>query len=151
MFDIGWSEILVIAVVAIIFVGPRELIPMLRTIGKQVGMLKKMAGEFQSQFNEALREAELDTIKKDVEKIGRLDPLRDIKDKVTKEIGDVTRKFDDREKQTAAKPAASASPAPAPAPAPEREDPMVGQGTAEAQGQVAPPTEDRQGKAEASS
>ena len=145
MFDIGWSEILVIAVVAIIFVGPRELIPMLRTIGKQVGMLKKMAGEFQSQFNEALREAELDTIKKDVEKIGRLDPLRDIKDKVTKDLGDVTRKFDEREKQTSAKPPESASPAPKPV------EPAEGQGTIEAPGSAAQTADDRQGKAEASS
>jgi sec-independent protein translocase protein TatB len=64
VFDIGWTELAVIACVAILVVGPKELPGMLRTIGKTVGQLRKMAGDFQKQFDEAVREAELDEVKK---------------------------------------------------------------------------------------
>lgn len=66
MFDIAWSEFLVVAVVALVVVGPRELPALLRTVGKTVASLRRMAGEFQSQFNEAMREAELDDLKNQV-------------------------------------------------------------------------------------
>ncbi|MBA5776730.1 twin-arginine translocase subunit TatB [Stappia sp. F7233] len=83
MFDIGWTELLVIACVAIIVVGPKDLPRMLRTFGQTVGKLRRMAGEFQSTFNEALREAErqadIDDMRREVEKIGNFDPLGDLK------------------------------------------------------------------------
>lgn len=66
MFDIAWSEFLVVAVVALVVVGPKDLPGLLRTVGKTVASLRRMAGEFQSQFNEAMREAELDDLKKEV-------------------------------------------------------------------------------------
>lgn len=65
MFDIGWSELLVIGIVALVVIGPKELPGVLRTVGQMVGKLRRMAGEFQGQFQEALREAELDGLKKD--------------------------------------------------------------------------------------
>ena len=86
MFDIGWSELLVIAVVAIIFIGPRELIPMLRAFGQYAGKLKRMASEFQSQFNEALREVEVDSLTKDINEIGNISPLQNVKDEVEKQM-----------------------------------------------------------------
>lgn len=86
MFDIGWSELLVVAVVAIIFIGPRDLIPMLRTFGKYAGKLKRMAADFQSQFNEALREVELDSITKEVEEVRKISPLGDIKKEIEDEM-----------------------------------------------------------------
>jgi sec-independent protein translocase protein TatB len=79
MFDIGWSELLVIAVVAIVVVGPKDLPRALRTVGQWTAKTKRMAREFQNQFNEALREAELDSVKKEVESISRIDPLADAK------------------------------------------------------------------------
>ena len=79
MFDIGWSELLVIAVVAIVVIGPKDLPRVLRSVGKWTGQVKRMARDFQNQFNEALREAELDSIKKEVEDIGKIDPLADVK------------------------------------------------------------------------
>jgi sec-independent protein translocase protein TatB len=69
MFDIGWTELLVVAVVALIVIGPRELPAMLRTIGNGLSKIRRMAGEFQSQFNEALREAELDDLRRQAEKL----------------------------------------------------------------------------------
>ena len=64
MFDIGWSELVVIAVVALIAIGPKELPGVLRMVGQWMGKARKMAGEFQGQFNEAMREAEMEDVKK---------------------------------------------------------------------------------------
>ena len=64
MFDIGWSEFLVIAVVALIAIGPKELPGVLRMVGQWMGKARKMAAEFQGQFNEAMREAEMADVKK---------------------------------------------------------------------------------------
>lgn len=66
MLDIGWSEFLVIGVVALVVIGPKELPRVLRTMGQGVRKLRHMAGEFQGQFNEALREAELSDLKDSV-------------------------------------------------------------------------------------
>jgi sec-independent protein translocase protein TatB len=82
MFEIGWSEILVIAVVAIVVIGPKDLPRVMRIVGQWTGKMKRMAREFQGQFNEALREAELDDIKKEVESLGKLDPLKDVRKEI---------------------------------------------------------------------
>ena len=64
MFDIGWSELVVIGVVALIAIGPKELPGVLRMVGQWLGKARRMASEFQGQFNEAMREAEMADIKK---------------------------------------------------------------------------------------
>jgi sec-independent protein translocase protein TatB len=64
MFDIGWSELVVIAVVALIAIGPKELPGVLRMVGQWMSKARKMAAEFQGQFNEAMREAEMADLKK---------------------------------------------------------------------------------------
>jgi len=79
MFDIGWTEMLVIAVVMIVVVGPKDLPRMLRTFGKTTAKLRAMAGDFQKQFNEALKEAELDDVKKSVDELRSLNPANEIK------------------------------------------------------------------------
>lgn len=66
MFDVGWSEIVLIGAVALIVIGPKELPKALRTLGQMTTKVKRMASEFQGQFNDAMREAELDQIKKEV-------------------------------------------------------------------------------------
>lgn len=80
MFDIGWTEILVVAVVAILVVGPKELPSMLMTFGRTVGRMRRMANEFQSQFNDVLREAErqanVDDIRKDLSAVTSIDPTK---------------------------------------------------------------------------
>ena len=67
MFDISWSELLLIAVVALVFIGPKELPGVLRTIGQWTGKIRRMASEFQDQFREAIREAEVADLKKDID------------------------------------------------------------------------------------
>ena len=79
MFDIGWTEMLVIAVVMIVVVGPKDLPGMLRTFGKTTKKLRSMAGDFQKQFNDALKEAELDDVKKSVDSLRSLNPAAEIK------------------------------------------------------------------------
>src|ERR1700733_14558098 len=69
MFDIGWSEFAVIAVVALIAIGPKELPGVLRMVGQWVGKARKMASEFQGQFQEAMREAEMADPKKGFEEV----------------------------------------------------------------------------------
>jgi sec-independent protein translocase protein TatB len=69
MFDIGWGELLVIGIVALIAIGPKELPGALRTLGQWMGKLRRMASEFQNQFQEAMREAEMADLKKQVDEM----------------------------------------------------------------------------------
>lgn len=63
MFEVGWSEILVIVIVMIVVVGPKDLPKMLRAFGKATAKFRATAGEFRKQFDEALKEAELDDVR----------------------------------------------------------------------------------------
>lgn len=76
MFEIGWSELLVIGVVLIVVVGPKDLPKMLRTFGRTTTHLKRMAGDFRRQFDDALREAELDEVK---DSLKAINPTQDIR------------------------------------------------------------------------
>jgi sec-independent protein translocase protein TatB len=87
MFDIGWTELLLIAVVAIVVIGPKDLPRAMRAVGHWTGKVKRMAGDFQRQFNEALREADLGDVKKEVDRLGRLDPMADLRKDLSK-VGD---------------------------------------------------------------
>ena len=64
MFDIGWSELLVIAVVAIVVVGPKDLPKLMRGFGHYAGKLRRAASDFQRQFEEAVRDSEIDEVRK---------------------------------------------------------------------------------------
>ena len=85
MFDFSWGEIMLIGVVALIVIGPKELPGVLRAFGQWVGKVRRMAGEFQSQFQEAMREAEMADLKKHVDELNdtarslhtQYDPLKD--------------------------------------------------------------------------
>ena len=69
MFGLGWGEVVVIGIVALIAIGPKELPTVLRSLGQWMGKIRRMANEFQGQFQEALREAELTDLKKHAEDI----------------------------------------------------------------------------------
>ena len=68
-FGIGTSELLVIAIVALIVIGPKDLPKVLRTIGQFTTKMRSLAREFQRHLDEASREAGLDEVKKDVNKM----------------------------------------------------------------------------------
>ena len=67
MFDIGWGELVVIGIVALIAIGPKELPTVLRALGQYMGKVRRMAAEFQGQFQDAMREAEMADLKKQAE------------------------------------------------------------------------------------
>ncbi|GGK49792.1 Sec-independent protein translocase protein TatB [Salinarimonas ramus] len=71
MFDLSWGEMMLVGAVALIVIGPKDLPGTLRAVGQMVGKVRRMASEFQGQFNQAMREAELDQVRKDVEGISR--------------------------------------------------------------------------------
>jgi len=84
MFNFGWGELVVIGIVALIAIGPKELPTVLRTLGQWMGKVRRMANEFQGQFQEAMREAEFADLKKHAEDIsssvsdiGNIDPIAD--------------------------------------------------------------------------
>jgi sec-independent protein translocase protein TatB len=64
MFDVGASELLVIGAVALLVIGPKELPGLIRTMGEMTSKVRRMAAEFRGQFDDAMREAELDQAKK---------------------------------------------------------------------------------------
>lgn len=70
MFDLSSSKLLLLAVIALIVVGPKDLPVLLRTVGKYIGMIRRQAGEFRTQFEDAMRESELTDLKKEVEQLG---------------------------------------------------------------------------------
>ncbi|WFU10413.1 Sec-independent protein translocase protein TatB [Rhizobium sp. CB3090] len=80
MFDVGWSELLVIAVVALVVIGPKELPATLRTIGKMTARARKVAGEFRAQFDEAMREAELDDVRQTISDAQKLNPVNSLRE-----------------------------------------------------------------------
>lgn len=69
MFDIGWSELVLIGVVALVAIGPKELPGVLRMVGQWMGKARRMAAEFQGQFQEAMREAEMADLKKSFDEV----------------------------------------------------------------------------------
>ncbi len=64
MFDISWGKLVIIGVVALLVIGPKELPAVLRMVGQWMGKMRRMAAEFQGQFQEAMREAEMADLKK---------------------------------------------------------------------------------------
>jgi sec-independent protein translocase protein TatB len=80
MFDLGWSKLLIIAILAIVVVGPKELPGLMRTIGKFLGHIKRQADEFRGQLRDAMKDTEFEQIGKDVADIRRTaeESVRDI-------------------------------------------------------------------------
>src|ERR1700694_76032 len=104
MFDIGWSEFLVIAIVALIAIGPKELPGVLRMVGQWMGKARKMAAEFQGQFQEAMREAEMADLKKSFDEVKEAATGftgGNIMTSLEKDVGDALR-IDDIDKPAAA-------------------------------------------------
>lgn len=93
MFDLGWGELLIIGVVALVVLGPKELPNALRTVSNLTKTARKLAGEFQSGVNEIVREAELEDARKAAQSISKgsvskaienaIDPTGEMKSAVT--------------------------------------------------------------------
>lgn len=70
MFDLSWGKMLIIGVMALVLIPPKDLPGTLRALGQMVGKLKRMAGEFRSQFDDAIREADIASVKKEFDSMG---------------------------------------------------------------------------------
>jgi sec-independent protein translocase protein TatB len=127
MFDFSWSELLLIGLVALIFIGPKELPGVLRTLGQWMTKIRRMAGDFQNQFHDAMREAELADLKKEVDEMAaqaanysNFDPLADVRKEMESAQRDIESAVADKpaaESPAAGEPAGAAPPAADPAPA----------------------------------
>jgi sec-independent protein translocase protein TatB len=86
MFDISWTEFLLIGIVALIVIGPKELPAVMRSLGQWTRKIRSLAADFQNQFHEAMREAEMADLKKQVDDVAsdikQYDPLKDVRDDV---------------------------------------------------------------------
>jgi sec-independent protein translocase protein TatB len=107
MFDIGWSEMAVILLVALIVIGPKDLPRLARTMGQWAAKGRAMAREFQRSLEDMAREAELDDVKREIEKVGRMDIKKSI-EKTIDPTGELGRAFDPP-RSAIGKPSANAS------------------------------------------
>ena len=93
MFDIGWSEMALVLLVALIVIGPKDLPRVARTMGQWVGKGRAMAREFQRALEDMAREAELDKVKNEIEKAGRTNVGKTI-EKTIDPSGELSKAFD---------------------------------------------------------
>jgi sec-independent protein translocase protein TatB len=110
VFDIAWSELALIGAVALIVIGPKDLPRVMRSLGQWTRRARAMAAEFQRNLDEMMREAELDEIRKEVEKVSPAE----FKSKLEKEIG-----VADIAEGLKVEPAPTPAPVMAPEPTPE--------------------------------
>lgn len=82
LLDVSWGEMLVIGVVALVVVGPKDLPKLLRVAGQTMGKVRRMAADFQGQVSEAIREAELEDVKKTVEDLQSINPVQILKSEI---------------------------------------------------------------------
>jgi sec-independent protein translocase protein TatB len=95
MFDIDAGKLLIIGVVALVVIPPKDLPSVMRQVGQALGKMRRMASEFQSQFMDAIRDAELDEIRKDVAKLADsakldvdFDPAATVRDEIKGALGE---------------------------------------------------------------
>jgi sec-independent protein translocase protein TatB len=105
MFDISWSEFLLIGVVALVVIGPKELPTVMRTLGQWTRKVRAMAADFQNQFQEAMREAEMADLKNEVDdlahKVRSADPIKSVRDDFETMGSDFARSLDSSPGETA--------------------------------------------------
>lgn len=90
MFEIAWSELLIIAIVAIVVVGPKELPGMLRMLGRTIGKLRRSADDFRRQFDESMREAGGEDLQRELNELRRHNPINDIRNTIEQAARDAS-------------------------------------------------------------
>ena len=93
MFDIGWQELFIVAVLALLVIGPKDLPRALRTMGKWVRKARVMARDFQGGLDDVMREAELDDVKNQLVSASGLDIGKEIENTIDP-TGDISRDMD---------------------------------------------------------
>ncbi len=136
MFDLDLGKLVIIGIVALIVIGPKELPGVLRTLGQMITKVRRMATEFQNQFQEAMREAELADLKKEVDEMtataqsyAHFDPAEEVRkhvEAVGKEVEGAVGELPSLDAPPQGTPAETPAPSPpasedAPAPSPPTE------------------------------
>ncbi|OJF89949.1 Sec-independent protein translocase protein TatB [Pararhizobium antarcticum] len=111
MLDIGWTELVVIAIILIVVVGPKDLPPMLRTFGKMMTKFRGVASDFRQQFDEALKEADLDDVRKTLSDAQKLNPAHSLREAMNplRQMGNDIKSDLQRATSTPAKPVVAAT------------------------------------------
>ena len=78
MFDIAWSELLIVGVIALVVVGPKDLPKLMRMAGRWMAKARAMANEFRKSFDDMARQTELDELKREIDSLRNERPLRSI-------------------------------------------------------------------------
>jgi sec-independent protein translocase protein TatB len=87
MFDLfSWSHILILLVVALVVVGPKDLPRLMNMAGKWVGKARNMANEFKKSFDDMARQSELDELRAEIEKLKADDPIAEATKDLNSEI-----------------------------------------------------------------
>ena len=89
MFEIAWSELLIVLIVAIVVVGPKELPGLLRTIGRVLGKVRRSADEFRRQFDETMRDTGAEDIQREINQLRYHNPLNEIRNTIEEAARDV--------------------------------------------------------------
>jgi len=98
MLDIGWNELLIVALITILVVGPKELPHVLRTVTQFVRKMRAMASEFQSGLDDLAREAELQELKQSIEKTASTDLAGELEGEIDP-TGEINREVRELENQ----------------------------------------------------
>jgi sec-independent protein translocase protein TatB len=149
MFDFSWGELLLIGIVALVAIGPKELPGVLRTLGQWTAKLRRMAAEFQNQFQEAMREAELADLKKEVDEMtgkaksyANFDPVGEVRREFEATQHQIERAITEQPTSEASSAASTSDAAIVPAVAPPAGEPAVTTGN-DADAAAAPAAEQR--------
>jgi sec-independent protein translocase protein TatB len=86
MFDLSWSHILIVLIVALVVVGPKDLPKLMRIVGRWVGKARAMADQFRKSFDEMARQSELDELRQEIEALRSQRPLADIQNTLHQSI-----------------------------------------------------------------
>src|SRR6185437_4366876 len=82
MFDVSWSHLALIAVIALVVIGPKDLPRVMRTVGMWVGRARAVARDFQGSIDQMMREAELDEVRKQVEQASSVNLANEIENTI---------------------------------------------------------------------
>ena len=86
MLDLSWSHILIVLIVALVVVGPKDLPKLMRIVGRWVGKARTMADQFRKSFDEMARQSELDELRQEIEALRTQRPLADIQNTLHQSI-----------------------------------------------------------------
>ena len=86
MFDVGWSELLLIAVVALLVIGPKELPEVMRNLGRAMNKMRRSADDFRRQFEESVRDTGYDELQQNLREFSRLNPAAQVKEEIDRAL-----------------------------------------------------------------